>query len=290
MDRKIGGAVLVTGASSGIGRETALHLAEVGYKVFACVRFDRDLEELNRLAQQQKNYKGVLLPIKLDVTNNAQIEEAFANVKSQVGADGLLGLINNAGISGSFLPFELTPIEDYEKIINVNLLAQIRMTKTFFPLLKVANGTVVFINSPSSYLPLPLFSGYGASKSGLDLFSRSLTRELRSVGVHAVSLIVGSVKSKMTANAAQSGSEMKKKHADWPAAYQQLAVEFGNWMNKVLGEEAYDTSCVSDKIELILRDKTPSSVYYVGNYPPRFLNTITDSILEWVFSQILKLL
>jgi short-subunit dehydrogenase len=289
MDRKIGGAIVVTGASSGIGRETALHLASIGYKVFACARIDRDLEELNRLSQNS-SFKGVLLPIKLDITNKNHIEEAFKSINDQVGTDGLVGLINNAGVSGSLRPFELTPIEEYENVINVNFISQLRITKTFFQLLRVENGTIVFITSPSSYLPLALFTSYGASKSALDMFSRSLTREFQYIGVHSVSFIVGSVKSRMTAYASQVGTEMKNKYSDWPAHYQKIAVEIGHWMKKVLGDEAYEPSCVAEKIELILRDSSPTSTYFDGNYPPRFLNTLTDTILEWSFSQILKVI
>src|SRR5262245_49551029 len=114
--------VLVTGAAKGIGRATALHLAQNGFHVFAGVRNVADGEALR--AEAGSN----LTPVLLDVTNTAHIAQAVEQVRSIVGGNGLYGLVNNAGIAVA-APLEFVPVDDFRHQIEVNLVAQLAVTQ-----------------------------------------------------------------------------------------------------------------------------------------------------------------
>ncbi|HEX6586939.1 MAG TPA: SDR family NAD(P)-dependent oxidoreductase, partial [Solirubrobacterales bacterium] len=100
------GAVVITGASTGIGRAAALHLDEKGYRVFAGVRKQRDANELKEAASER------LTPITIDVTEVRSISSAKRKVQRAVGKDGLVGLVNNAGVGGGGGPIEHMDLSD----------------------------------------------------------------------------------------------------------------------------------------------------------------------------------
>lgn len=159
--------VLITGASTGIGRATAEYLANNGFNVYGGVRKDKDFEELDKLSN--------IMPIKLDVTIKDSIEHAFNNVKNQTR--GLYALINNAGIARAGPLIDL-PIQDLQDQFNVNLFGVHRVTRKFFPLLKTNKGRIIMISSDSGFFATPFFGPYCSSKFALEGYSDSLRREL----------------------------------------------------------------------------------------------------------------
>ena len=169
-----GGAVLITGASSGIGEATALHLRRGGFEVLAGVRKDEDAERLRG--------QGVE-PVKLDVTDRASIEAARANL----GERPLAGLVNNAGVAVS-APLEFIPIDEFRKQLEINVVGQVAVTQVFLPALRAGRGRIVNMSSIGGRMALPLLGPYNASKFALEAVSDSLRRELRDQGI-AVSVI-----------------------------------------------------------------------------------------------------
>src|SRR3712207_1717372 len=126
------GAVVVTGASTGIGEATARHLDSLGFEVFAGVRKDEDAERLRGAG---------LRPVKLDVTDSGSIESA----RAEVGDARLAGLVNNAGIAVSG-PVEFIPVEELRRQLDVNLIGQVAVTQAFIPALRRDGGRVVMIS------------------------------------------------------------------------------------------------------------------------------------------------
>jgi NAD(P)-dependent dehydrogenase (short-subunit alcohol dehydrogenase family) len=174
-------AVVITGASTGIGEACALHLQKLGFSVFAGVRKVADGARLVQAAPER------LVPLTIDVTDASSIAAAAEQVAGQLGDAGLAGLINNAGISvGGVL--ELIPLEDLRKQLEVNLLGPVAVTQAFLPLLRRATGRIVNIGSIAGRVASPVLGPYAMSKFGVRAFSDSLRRELCRFGLR-VSLV-----------------------------------------------------------------------------------------------------
>jgi NAD(P)-dependent dehydrogenase (short-subunit alcohol dehydrogenase family) len=178
------GAIVVTGASTGIGEATAVHLRELGFEVFAGVRKDADAERLGAQAVR---------PLRLDVTDAASIETARHEVEEALGGGRLAGLVNNAGIAVS-APLEFVPLDRLRQQLEVNLIGQIAVTQAFLPMLRRARGRIVNVSSIGGRVALPLLGPYAASKFALEAASDSLRRELRHLGVKVCVVEPGGVK------------------------------------------------------------------------------------------------
>jgi NAD(P)-dependent dehydrogenase (short-subunit alcohol dehydrogenase family) len=174
------GAVVVTGASSGIGEACARRLAAIGFDVLAGVRKPEDGERLEREIPN-------VVALTLDVTDADSIAAAVRTVEQATGASGLAGLVNNAGIAVP-APLEHQPIDDFRRQLEVNLIGQVAVTQAFIPLLRTAGGRIVNMSSIGGKVAVPLLGAYAASKFALEGFSDSLRRELRPWGIH-VSLV-----------------------------------------------------------------------------------------------------
>lgn len=175
------GAVVVTGASTGIGRATTLRLAGAGFRVFAGVRKQHDADALR---EQSPNVS----PLILDVTDAEQLAEAARQVEAEVGAGGLQGLVNNAGISGG-APTEFMPLDDLRGMFEVNVVGVVATTQAFLPLLRRgAPGRIVCIGSIGGRMSVPFLAAYGMSKAAVSALCDSLRGELRPWGIQ-VSLV-----------------------------------------------------------------------------------------------------
>lgn len=132
-------SIVVTGASTGIGRATVEHLARLGHTVFAGVRNPSDADSLTELGSS-------VFPITLDVTDPDLVATSAATVAEHVGNNGVHGLVNNAGIAVGG-PLEHLPIDDVRRQLEVNVVAQVAVTQAMLPLVRQASGRVVFIGS-----------------------------------------------------------------------------------------------------------------------------------------------
>ncbi|MFA5200150.1 MAG: SDR family NAD(P)-dependent oxidoreductase [Candidatus Omnitrophota bacterium] len=181
--------VLLTGASSGIGRKLALQLLDYGANVFAV---SRDISKLQELALQIKNKPGKLLIFSTDISkyeNCKLILEDFSRNFNKLDL-----LINNAGL-GHFSAFLFTKKEDYEYIIQTNLMAPLYLTQLFFRLLKKSNkGRIVNICSNGAFYGVPFRSIYCSAKAGLRAWSQALSLELKYFGIELFTVIPGSTK------------------------------------------------------------------------------------------------
>ncbi|MGE3172170.1 MAG: SDR family oxidoreductase [Planctomycetota bacterium] len=170
-------AVLVTGASSGIGRATAELLARNGFFVYAGARKQADLDALDAIEHVQA--------LRLDVTVQADIDAAVATVRS--AGRGLYGLVNNAGVLVVGPLIELRE-QDLAFQLDVNVYGPYRVTKAFAPLLIDSKGRVLTTGSLSGTVCWPMGGAYCISKHAVDAFTDVLAQELRpfDVGVGVV--------------------------------------------------------------------------------------------------------
>jgi NAD(P)-dependent dehydrogenase (short-subunit alcohol dehydrogenase family) len=174
------GTVLVTGASTGIGEATVIHLRELGFEPVAGVRKDEDAERLG--------HSGIR-SVQLDVTDADQI----AAVRAELGEGALAGLVNNAGVAIA-APLEFLPVEQLRHQLEINLIGQVAVTQALLPALRRARGRVVNISSIGGRVAIPLLGAYNMSKFGLEAFSDVLRRELRPQGVDVIAIEPGGIK------------------------------------------------------------------------------------------------
>ena len=182
-------AVLVTGASSGIGRTITELLASRGYFVYAGARSEEDLRDLNEIENVQS--------VRLDVTKQDEIDAAVNQVV-QAGR-GLYGLVNNAGVA-VIAPMIEVEEEDLHFQFDVNVLGPYRITKAFAPLIMEAQGRITTIGSVSGIVAGLLSGPYAMSKHAMEAFADALAAEMERFGVKVSLVEPGRYRSSMSAN------------------------------------------------------------------------------------------
>jgi NAD(P)-dependent dehydrogenase (short-subunit alcohol dehydrogenase family) len=189
-------AILVTGASTGIGRKITERLAAAGYFVYAGARKEADLRELDALANVD--------PVRLDVTKPDEIAAAVAAINE--AGRGLYGVVNNAGVAIAG-PLLQTKEEDLDLVFDVNVYGPYRITKAFSPLVIEAKGRIVNIGSISGILSAGDLAAYSMSKHAIEAFTDSLAGELGAMDVKVMVIEPGNYRSEIGNTAAKrSGS------------------------------------------------------------------------------------
>jgi NAD(P)-dependent dehydrogenase (short-subunit alcohol dehydrogenase family) len=248
---------LVTGASTGIGRATALRLDRAGHRVFGSVRKPEDGASLAKAASDR------LVPVELDVTDAKSIDAAANQVHSAVGETGLDGLVNNAGtaIAG---PIELLPVDDWRAQIEVNLVGQVAVTRAFLPVLRKARGRVVFLSSIGGLIAVPFNSAYNASKWGIEAVGESLRGELRPFGMDVVLVEPGSIATPIW-DKGTSRADALLDRAD-PETVSLYAKRL-DALRRIVGETAgrgVEPDVVAAVIETALTTDRPRTRYLIG--------------------------
>lgn len=179
-------AVLVTGATTGIGRVTAEYLAAEGYFVYAGARKDADMDELNKIDN--------IMAVRLDVTKQDQIDAAVSLIEEQ--GRGLWGIVNNAGVN-VVAPLIEAKESDFQFVFDVNVFGVYRVTKAFAPMILDAKGRIVNISSISGVLSGGGYGMYAASKHALEAMTDALESELEEFGVHVSAVNPGNFASEI---------------------------------------------------------------------------------------------
>ncbi len=189
-------AVLVTGASTGIGRNIVERLAAEGYFVFAGARKDADMDELDAI----DNVKA----LRLDVTSQEDVDAAVETVKQE--GKGLYGLINNAGVA-VIGPLSQTPDSDLHFVFGVNIGGVVRVTRAFAPMIIESKGRIMTTGSISGVLSSPTLGVYSMSKHAVEAFTDSLAGEMAEHGVSVSVIEPGNYKSKIRRTTVQRAQE-----------------------------------------------------------------------------------
>lgn len=180
--------VVVTGASTGIGRATAVRLAADGYHVLAGVRRPEDGAALAAPGIE---------PVLLDITDGDARAALADRVRGDAAGRPLRALVNNAGIAVN-APVETAPLDEWRRQIEVGVIGQIAVTQALMPALLASRGRVVNIGSVGGRIAMPGFGPYASAKFAMEAVSDTLRRELRPFGVDVVVVTPGAVKTSMT--------------------------------------------------------------------------------------------
>jgi NAD(P)-dependent dehydrogenase (short-subunit alcohol dehydrogenase family) len=240
-------AVLVTGASTGIGRKITELLASKGVYVYAGARRDADLKELNAI----ENVRA----IRLDVTIQEEIDAAVATVTKE--GRGLYGLVNNAGVA-VVAPLIEVDEGDLDFLFDVNVYGPYRITKAFSPLIIASKGRITTISSISGILSGTLFGPYSMSKHAIEAYSDSLAREMERFDVRVSVIEPGNYESEIGKTLK---NRMQAKRVDFEGSAFQA--EMQAMMDRVGGTPQKDPQEVAEAVYHALFDENPKMRYMV---------------------------
>ena len=241
-------AILVTGASSGIGRNIAETLAADGYFVYAGARKQADLDALNEIPNIQS--------VRLDVTKQDEIDAAVETVRA--GGKGLYGLVNNAGV------LTLGPITEIDEdelawVLDVNLMGVYRVTKAFAPLIIESKGRISNISSIAGILSARFWAPYTISKHALEAYTDDLAAEMALFDVQVSAINPGNYNSKIGTK--EAAALAKQPYSQPGSVYAEYIAEDIAYMSDRSMHD--DPDDVSAAVMHALFDNTPKSNYMV---------------------------
>jgi NAD(P)-dependent dehydrogenase (short-subunit alcohol dehydrogenase family) len=247
-------SVLVTGASTGIGRATAMRLDSAGWRVFAGVRKEADGEALRAAGAR-------VVPLILDITDGDQIAAAAARIEAEAEA-GLDGLVNNAGVAVPG-PLETIPIEDFRRQVEVNLTGHVAVTQALLPAIRRARGRIVFISSIGGLIAFPLTGAYHAAKFGIEAAGDVFRQELRPWGISVSIVEPGSIDTPIWTLSERAAEEIGGGSPRGEALYGK-AIESYRQVVRNTAERGIPPEKVAKAIEHALDSRRPRSRYLVG--------------------------
>ncbi len=261
--------IVITGVSTGIGHELCRQFLDKGYRVFGSVRKSADVDKLS------KDFGSNFTPLLFDVTDYDAIDKAVTQVERQVGADGIAGLINNAGIAVGG-PALHVDIKDFEYQFQVNVFGLIKCIQAFAPLLgareehQTAPGRIINIGSVSGKLGMPFVGPYVGSKFAVEGLSHSFRRELLLYGIDVIVIGPGPVKTPIW----QKSIKLEP-YYDTP--YGEMLKRFENGLVQKSIDRGFTPEYLSRKIVKVFEKRKPKTRYsvvpqaLVNYYIPRFL-------------------
>jgi short-subunit dehydrogenase len=269
--------ILVTGASSGMGRETAIKLAKDGYVVYAAAR---RLDKLNEL----KEYGCI--PIQMDIAKEQEIEDAVNKIQKEHG--GVDILFNNAGIAvqGSL---EETAIADARKQFEVNLFGLARLTQLVIPYMRNKGaGKIINTSSIAGKVHGPLSSWYVASKHAVEGLSSSLRVELKPFGIDVIIIRPGAISSELISSYV---GKMIERSGSGP--YAEMTKVLVAWSKSRDNNPKYSSppSVIADTVLKIIKSKQVQTSYEVGKTSKQMIwsrKLLSDKILDKMMLNFLK--
>lgn len=258
-------AVLVTGASSGLGRAMTEMMASRGYFVYAGARKDKDIAELNAIENVQA--------VRLDVTEQEEIDAAVKTITN--AGRGLYGLVNNAGVV-VLGPLIETDEDDFNFQMDVNVYGPYRVTRAFAPLIIESRGRISIISSISGTLAGSTWGPYSMSKHAMEAFGDSLADEMEQFGVEVSLIEPGTYQSKIGDNAVQRMKQRNQTIQD--SQYKAEMEESVDWVTTHISQSG-DPNEVAEAVMQALFDKNPK---------PRYLVVPNQQQAEWTISRAME--
>lgn len=250
-------AILITGASTGIGLTCALRFDRLGWRVFAGVRREADAVRL------RESGSGRLVPVLLDVTDQASIAAAVAVVADAVGPAGLAALVNNAGIAEAG-PLEFLPLETLRRMHEVNVVGLLAVTQACLPLIRRARGRIVNMGSISGRTASPFVGPYCASKHAVEALTDVLRLELDEWGIQVAVIEPGMIETPIWEKGeAAARAQRQQLSAEAEALYGSAMDAFQRMIRPAIAR-AGSPEQVADAVEHAVTAGEPRTRYLVG--------------------------
>ncbi|MCA9716546.1 MAG: SDR family oxidoreductase [Myxococcales bacterium] len=269
--------VLITGATSGIGRASAELLARRGWRVFGTHRKPADADALKAARIE---------PVRMDVTDDDSVRAGVAALEEQVGDAGLYGLVNNAGATLN-VPVEYLELDDLRWQLDVNLFGVLRTTRACMPALRRASGRIINVGSIGGRFGAALNGAYGASKSALATMTEALRCELSFVGMSAVLVEPGAIQTAIWDKGLERADELRSKLP--PEAIERYGplIDAVVTFTKQMAAGAVPAERVAEVIERALTSKRPRPRYLVGT-DARVLATLRRYLPDRAFEGLIR--
>lgn len=278
-------AVIITGASTGIGAASALHLDQRGFVVFAGVR------KLEDGAMLQRSSSDRLLPIILDVTDSGSIRQAQEIVSERVGTTGVYGLVNNAGIAVP-APLEVIPLPDLRRQLEVNVIGQVAVTQAFLPLLRQARGRIINMGSIAGRAAMPLMGPYSASKFALEAITDALRLEVQQWGIHVSIIEPGAIATPIwDKSASDAASREAAIGRELRTLYEPMVVAVRKVVEEAM-KRAISSEVVAQVVEEALIAAQPRTRYLVGKdakLRALMIKILPDRLSDKLLTKVLNL-
>jgi len=247
--------VLVTGCSSGIGLETAIYLAERGFKVYATIR---DLEKRSTLEAEANRRKVPLECLQLDVTDLRSVTNAIETVVKRSGT--IYGLVNNAGINIRGF-FEDLSEDEMRRVFNVNVFGTMAATRAVLPYMRSqGRGRIIIMSSAGGKLPALGSSAYCTSKFALEGFAQTLTQEVKPFGLSVSLVEPGFVKTELFGK----NRYIASRALDQKGPYREWFLRLEQFTDQLVDAPTASTIDVAAAVFKALTAKHPRLTYIVG--------------------------
>lgn len=258
--------VLITGASSGIGKAIALHLSKNDYQVYGTSRSPKSTEGLP------------FDMVALDVQDQESINKAVAHIIDKEGKIDVL--INNAGV-GITGPIEETPLSEVENAMNTNFYGPLRVLQAVLPhMRKRKSGRVINITSIAGYMGLPYRGIYSASKGALEIATEAYRMECAHLNIHFSNVAPGDFATNIAAGRFHAPVNQSGDYAKGYAHTLKLIDEHV--------DDGNDPKEVAEKILEILQEKNPGIHYKVGSFLQKFSIVLKKILPEKRYEKMLK--
>ncbi|MFC8792640.1 SDR family oxidoreductase [Streptomyces cinereoruber] len=276
------GPVLVTGASSGLGRECALELEALGFQVLAGVRREEDGEKLLTESLHDR-----LRPVVVDITDEASVRACAERVEREHG--GLRGLVNNAGICVPG-PLECLDADQFRRQLDVNVIGHLGVVRAHLPLLRRSRGRIVNVTSGLGKAAVPFLGAYSAAQFAKEALNDALRRELAPQGVRVCVVAPGAILTPIWGKVSEAGERALD---GVPAAVAEpYRAAFRAFMAGNAQQAAASRTTPEDFARAVARaltDARPRTRYWVGadaRRMGRLARLLPDPLLDRRFSGI----
>ncbi|XP_076072648.1 17-beta-hydroxysteroid dehydrogenase type 6-like [Mytilus galloprovincialis] len=268
--------VIITGCDSGFGNKLARRLDAKGFIVFAgCLAPDREgARELKESCSDRLNI------VHLDVTDDWKVRGMIAEVKKKMNGNVLWAVVNNAGIA-VFQEIEWCAVEQFQQLLDVNVLGVVRVTKATLPLLRQGGGRVINVASLAGRFTVPAFAAYSMSKKACIAFSDGLRQEMAKFGVRVITVEPGLYKTPI-ASEEYLITQNRKSWAETPSEIKDVYGEeyFESFLDTISKQMKRARSNVEEVIDQMVEAVTREDPKC--RYVPHWLTYIRATILMYL--------
>jgi NAD(P)-dependent dehydrogenase (short-subunit alcohol dehydrogenase family) len=276
--------VLISGASSGIGKAASEALADAGMTVFAGALNDNEAQQI------RANGRAGIVPVVLDVTSIVSIEAAIEQIRQTIGSDGKLnGLVSCAGVDFN-APLQTLEVREITQMVNVNYLGSMLLTRAAMSLMGRDSSRIVLVSSAMGLLPTPIVTVYASTKTAIEGFADALRVEVLPLGIKVSVVEPGVIRTPMTKAAPELLEKMLARMDSSQRAMYEPAMRKISEMS-ANPKAGVTTEFTSRAILDALTARKPARRYQVGadSKMAKIVGLLPNAMQDWIHRRLLGL-